>query len=214
MMCSSLWPSPLLLLLLIALHLCVLMHNVCHTIPPGGSWLVMNQFQALFESWLTFDVVPALTFHNKVRSPYLPAGVGRERVWLGPDWNAALRCLGKFNLLYKKKKKTRKKEKEEMRSGWGLKWQWREDDKSHLQELDLQGYPTNWGASRELHASVDVSFNTVIILFLVPWYRGLWADAAVHAAAWHSHLFSRSISKWLACIQTGILINPLTHPYH
>lgn len=32
----------------------------------------MNQFQALFESFLTIDGVPALTFCNEVRSPYLP----------------------------------------------------------------------------------------------------------------------------------------------
>ncbi len=36
----------------------------------------MNQFQALFESFLTIEGVPALTFANEVRSPYPPAGRG------------------------------------------------------------------------------------------------------------------------------------------
>lgn len=41
--------------------------------------LMMNQFQALFESFLTTDGVPALTFGNEVRSPYLPGG-GKEKI--------------------------------------------------------------------------------------------------------------------------------------
>lgn len=35
----------------------------------------MNQFQALFERFLTIDGVPALTFCNEVRSAYPPVVV-------------------------------------------------------------------------------------------------------------------------------------------
>lgn len=90
----------------------------------------MNQFQALFESFLTINGVPAaLTFCNEVRSPYLPAGVPpqqKERVNGQTEMQGG---IARLNLICHKK--TREREEEEMRSGCVLKWQLREDDRSN-----------------------------------------------------------------------------------
>lgn len=81
--------------------ICAFLFIMFATRSPLSKLSVMNQFQALFESFLTIDGVPALTFCNEVRSPYLPVGVPpqqEERANEWADWNTGLHCLGKFNL--------------------------------------------------------------------------------------------------------------------
>lgn len=184
---------------------------------PQRELSMMNQFQALFECFLTIDGVPALTFCNEVRSRirrwWWWGGSPQQKVSVNEwaDWNKDPQCLGKFNLPLKEIKGNRR---EEMRRGWGLKWQLREDDRRNSQTSKVirQIEPLSEDCPHHYMAWVYCVFMFLISRFWLS-LAGVWAGAAVFLfrAAWHSICLAALSKMSLPCIRT-ILIHPLTRP--
>lgn len=121
--------------------------------PPLRELLMMNQFQALFESFLTTDGVPALTFCNEVRSPYLPVRVKEKRKKINDLFSPRQEetvngqteiqgCIAQVNLICHKKKKNKKKRQKRGRRRDEKQMRFKVAIEGRRQK-ELQGYPTN-----------------------------------------------------------------------